>query len=92
MAFHFTTLKISLRKTTLNEVSAFKVPWRTISVFVKGAATFDCAFEVKRTRPFFFYISCCTSFNSDQTLMNLTPSSLWPCMWWLCYRNTDRML
>ena len=54
MAFYFTnTLKIALRKTVWNEISAFKAPWRTISVFVKGTATFDCAFEVKRMRPFF---------------------------------------
>ena len=64
MAFHFTILKLSLRKTALNEISALKVPWRAISVFVKGTATFDCAFEVKRMRPF-SHISCCTSFNSD---------------------------
>lgn len=54
MAFHFTPLKISVRKT-LNEISASQGPWRTIRVVVKGAATFNCVFEVKRMPPTLLY-------------------------------------
>lgn len=45
-----------------------------LKVTVKGAATFNCAFEMKRM-PQAFDISCCASFTPDQSLMRLTPPS-----------------